>query len=90
MGFLNDFQHFGSSVAHTISSPFRDAGKGVSKVANTLHNDAKGISKGVFSITKGITSDIGKGITQLTSPIGLISIAVVVGAVALISMTRSK
>ena len=76
----------------------KDLGKGISVVGEafvpvkkfegivkTAHDDVKGITKGTYKIASGISKDVGTSLTQLTSPIGLISIAAILGAVILIS-----
>ena len=75
-------------VGETVVSPVKNVGHGIEKIVGTVHNDVKGVTKGVYQIGSGLANDIGTGITNLTSPTGLIAIAVVIGAIALISINR--
>ena len=75
-------------AGETLISPVTNTSHGIEKIVGTVHNDIKGVTKGVYQIGSGLSKDLGTGITQLTSPVGLISIAVVIGAIALISMSR--
>lgn len=76
--FLKDVGHSISSpfkhLGHSVSNLAKDTEKGIGKGIGTIHNDVKGITKGAFSIGK----DVSGGFKQLTSPIGMIAIAVVV------------
>lgn len=84
MKFLNSLK----KVGETVISPVKDARHGIDKIVGTVHNDIKGVTKGVYQIGSGLANDVGTGITNLTSPTGLIAIAVVIGAIALISINR--
>lgn len=86
-------------VGTAIVSPIKNGAHGVGKIigsgyseikkgATTIHNDIKGITKGTYKIASGLSNDVGTGISNLTSPIGIIGIAVIVGAVLLISMNK--
>ena len=76
--FLKDVGHvmagpfvgLGTSAVHLGQSVEKDIVKG----AGTVHDDIKGITKGAYSLGKDITG----GLNQLTSPITIIAIAVVV------------
>ena len=87
MKFLDDIGKGFQSVGKTVASPFVAVGHGVGSVVTTLHDDVKGIFKGTYNIASGLSSDLGTSFTQLTSPVGIISVAVVIGV--LIIATRS-
>ena len=74
MKLLKGLKHFGHGVGKVIEAPF----KGVGKVVHTVHKDVKGIFKGAYSMGKDISGGIGTGLKQITSPIGLISIAAII------------
>lgn len=76
------------NLGNDIASPFKKTGSGVEHMVNVAHNDIKGITKGSYKIASGLSNDVGTSLTNLTSPVGLISIAVVIGGIALISMSR--
>ena len=76
------------SVGKTVVSPFTSTVHGVSHIVDTAHHDLVGVTKGAYNITQGLSNSVGTSLTQLTSPTGLIAIAVVIGAIALISISR--
>ena len=84
MKILNSMKHIGKGIGDTITSPFKQVGS----IVTTAHDDIKGITKGVYSITKDVSTGVSTSLQQITSPVGLISIAVVIGGIALISMMR--
>ena len=73
---------FLKDIGHGITAPYENLGHTGSKVVNTLHNDAKGITKGMYSLGKDVTGSL----QQLTSPIALI----VIGAVIVVVVMARK
>ena len=87
MSFIKGLKNAGKSIGEGAVSPFAHAATGVEGIVKTAHNDVVGVTKGAYNITKGLSDDIGTSLTQLTSPIGLIAIAAVIGGIALIGMS---
>ena len=70
------YRSIGNSVTHLA----KDTRHGISKGANTLVGWGKGVTKGTYSLAKDVTG----GFKQLTSPVGMIAVAVIVVGVIIL------
>ena len=75
-------KNFGKGIGKAISSPFKSIGHGAGKA---IHSVGKGVG-GVYKDVKGLAKDVTGGLKNLTSPVGLITIAAIIGGAAVLAI----